>query len=260
MHITEKFKILKERNEKALLAFLPGNYPSPAGFKAAVDAVFEGGADILEIGIPFSDPLADGQTISDAYYKLVEHNENFENIISSLTEIYSRHPDKAFVIMSYANPLLAMGKAGGEALLRAGVSAVIVPDMPFEEKELIEGILPEEIKFTAMLAPTTTKKRSEIIINNAQGFVYCVAVTGVTGERNSFQEQQVTFLEELKQDSDVPFVMGFGISEVEHAKAAAKYADGIVIGSKLTRMAAKPEELKSFLGEVKAALLTNKFK
>lgn len=256
MDAIQKFAQLKSKDEKALLAFLPGNYPTKEGFEKAAEAVLAGGADILEIGIPFSDPLADGQIIADAYYKLVESKENLDSILATVSKLNKKFPDKAFVVMSYANPLLAAGRAGGEALLEAGVSAVIVPDIPFEERKIIEAILPQQVKFVAMLAPTTSKERTDYITTEAQSFVYCVAVTGVTGERNSFESQQVAFLDDVRSKVKAPLVIGFGISQAEHAKAAANYADGVVIGSKLTKLASSPSELRAFIQQVKAALIT----
>jgi tryptophan synthase alpha chain len=256
MDVINKFAELKAQNNKALLAFLPGNYPTPQGFKDAVHAVFEGGADILEVGIPFSEPLADGPVIAEAYFELLERKENIFTILDSVKELSTKYPDKAFVIMSYANPLLAMGETGKKALQEAGVSAVIVPDIPFEGRDIIEDILPEEVKVVAMLAPTTSDARRKQITSQAKSFVYCVAVTGVTGERKDFVTGEVDFLKDLHNEVNIPIVVGFGIATAEHARAAARYADGVVVGSKITRLANAPLQLKSFVIEIKAAIKT----
>lgn len=193
-------------------------------------------ADAIEIGIPYSDPLADGPVIQEASLRALQGGMTMSRAFDLMREV-RKHSGVPLIVFTYANPVF---QAGPEALLRScresGVNGIIVPDLPFEESD--ELLTAAEANGVALipLVSLTSGERIEKIAARAQGFTYCVSSLGVTGERSHFSDQLRTFVQTVQRHSSVPAAVGFGVSTVDHVRELASYADGVVVGSAIVRM------------------------
>ncbi len=215
------------------IPYVMGGYPDPATSTAHARIVARH-ADIIELGVPFSDPLADGPTIQAAGQTALEAGTRPDDVISIAADLAG---DAPVVMMSYVNAVLAGGeRAFFERAAAAGVAGVIVPDVPVEESEPIRRAASRAgVALIALAAPTSTDERLEAIGRTAEGFVYCVAVTGVTGGEVSVDRELEEFLARARSHIDVPLAVGFGVRTPEHAVAIGAYADGVVMASQLVR-------------------------
>lgn len=239
----------------ALMPYLTGGFPSLDGAKEVGEAYVEAGADIMEIGVPFSDPLADGPMIRGTTKKALENGANLEYCLELASGFSGRVP-VAFLI--YYNVIFARGV---ERFLKesseAGVSGLVVPDLPMDESgEFSEFAAKADVSFCPLAAPTSTDSRIEEIGDAATGFVYCVSVAGVTGARDSLPPGAVKLLRRVKKQTSAPAALGFGIGSPETAAEAAREADGVIIGSKLMEIVDEggPEAAGEWLGKVKDAM------
>ena len=214
-----KFKELREKNEKALIPFIALGDKSLDETVEIAQVLEKAGADIVELGIPFSDPLADGPIIQDAYHRALTSKINIP-----------------VIIMVYYNVVYCKGvEKFLNDLENAGVSGIIVPDVPLEEREeLLKACENNNIDLIPLVAPTS-KERINKIITNSKGFVYCVSHAGTTGEQNTVSINIKEYLQEVKNNTDTPICVGFGISSVETAGAVKEYCDGVIIGSAIVR-------------------------
>jgi tryptophan synthase alpha chain len=223
----------------ALMPYLMGGFPDVETSTSVGLAYAEAGADLIELGVPFSDPLADGPVIHAAATRALAGGATVNAILDAGARIAERVP---VVLMCYANPLLARGpeRFAGELRVR-GISGLIVPDLPLEEaSELLAACDAHGIALVPLVAPTTSDARMVAIGATARGFVYTVSVTGTTGERASVQAGVSGLLTRVKEHSDVPVALGFGISSGEQAAAAAAAgADGVIVGTRLVRAVAE---------------------
>ncbi len=230
--IEATFDALRERGEKALVPFLTAGDPDLETTAAIVMAMVESGADLIEIGVPFSDPIAEGPTIQRASERALAQGTSLRAILELVTRLRSEI-DTPLLLMGYANPLHAMGaEAFAERAAVAGVDGIIIPDLPPEEGEPFfvpcraRGVDP-----VLLASPTTPPARLERLVRETRGFLYYVSLQGVTGARTELAdgiEQNVT---RAKQAGDVPVCVGFGISKPEHAARVGAFADGVVVGS-----------------------------
>ena len=219
----------------ALIPYLTGGYPSLEGAREVGEAYLGAGADVLEIGVPFSDPLADGPTIQDTTTRALENGADLDYCLDLASEFSGRVP---VVFLLYYNVIFARG---AEEFLNeaseAGVSGLVIPDLPVDEAGRFAGLAAETgVAFCPLVAPTSTDERVSRVGEMATGFVYCVSVAGVTGVRDTLPPGAVALLRRVRARTDAPVALGFGIGSAEAAVEAAGEADGIIIGSKLMRL------------------------
>jgi tryptophan synthase alpha chain len=223
----------------ALMPYLMGGFPDVESSVAVGEAYAEAGADLVELGVPYSDPLADGPVIHAAATRALAAGATVHAVLEAGARIAERVP---VVAMCYTNPLLARGpeRFAGE-LAGRGISGLIVPDLPLEEAEAVRCACDAAgIALVPLVAPTTPDDRLAAIAGRARGFVYTVSLTGTTGERTGFEDGLAALLQRVKARSEVPVALGFGISTGEQAAAAAAAgADGVIVGSRLVRAVAE---------------------
>lgn len=248
-----------EAGRPLFIPYVMGGYPDPAT-SAAHAAVVARHADIIELGVPFSDPLADGPTIQAAGQTALEAGTTPGDVIAIADGLADSPP---VVMMTYVNAVLAAGeRAFFEKAAAAGVSGVIVPDLPVEESDPVRRAATKAgVALIALAAPTSTDERLEAIGRTAEGFVYCVAVTGVTGGEVSVDAALEEFLVRARARIDVPLAVGFGVRTPDHATAIGQHADGVVMASQLIRLiseapdpAAAEDKIDKLCADIAAAL------
>ncbi|MFN8111147.1 MAG: tryptophan synthase subunit alpha [Thermoleophilia bacterium] len=223
----------------ALAPYLMGGYPDPDASLAALRAVAEH-ADLIELGIPFSDPLADGPTIQAAGQRALDAGVRPGDVLRIAEQLQDGPP---VVLMTYVNLLLRVGpRVFFERAARAGVAGMIIPDLPIDEgHELRDAARRAGVAMVAMAAPTTTDARLAAIGRQAEGFTYLVSVAGVTGGVVSVDDELRGFVERARRVIDTPLVVGFGIRTPEHAAAVGAFADGIAVGAEFIRAVERPD-------------------
>ena len=225
----------------ALMPYLMGGYPDVEASLAIGNACIDHGADLLEVGLPYSDPLADGPVIHDAGTRALAAGATTAAVLDVMGELAERCP---VVCMCYANIVYARGPERFAAeLAERGIDGLIVPDLPLEEAEAFRSACTDAgVALVPLVAPTTPDDRLRAIGALAQGFVYTVSVTGTTGERTGLHDGLSDVLERVHAATDVPVALGFGIATPADARAAAEAgADGVIVGSRLVRAAAEAE-------------------
>lgn len=258
--VERAFARARSERRLALAVYLTVGHPERSATAGLLRAALNGGADILELGVPFSDPLADGTTVQRASEAALRNGVTLEDCLAEAADVV-RDRDAAVLFMGYTNPFMQYGferlAADGE---RAGVAGVIVPDMPAEESaELDRALAPAHLVRIDLYAPTTPNERLARLLPRARGFVYCVSLTGVTGARRALASDVAEFVGRVRQHTTLPVVVGFGISTPEHVSALRGVADGIVVGSAaidvVTRAAPerRAEELREFVASLAAA-------
>lgn len=258
--IAEKFEALRQRNECALIPFFTFGFPDARTSIDLVRTAAKAGADLIEVGIPFSDPIADGPSIQYSSQEALKNGVTFASALDALTGI----PDEtgaALIVMTYYNTILSRGLgAFADAARRVPVSGVIVPDLPPEEgTDLEEHLGKTGTDLIYLVAPTSTSERIRMIAGRTSGFLYAVSVTGVTGARRDLPAEITGFLEGLRGLTEKPVCVGFGISTPEHARLLAPHADGIIVGSALVDLIReKPADPQAsvftYLGRMKTAM------
>jgi tryptophan synthase alpha chain len=231
-NLSEKLQGLKTSGRKGLIVYLTAGYPDYKATLETVLAMEEEGADVIEIGIPFSDPIADGPVIQKAATLALKGGATTTKSMELIKEI--RKTSKIpLVVMTYVNSILGYGMEKFITVFaQAGINGIIVPDLPIEESGLLEDICKEQgIDLIQLIAPTSTRDRIDTIAKKAEGFLYCVSNTGVTGGQHVNYEQIGLVMEAARQVTDTPMAIGFGIGTPEGAEAAARYADAVIVGS-----------------------------
>jgi tryptophan synthase alpha chain len=239
----------------ALMPYLMGGYPDIETSAAVGAACADAGADLIELGIPFSDPLADGPVIHAAAVEAIAAGATPHGVLGVCKRVSERVP---VVLMVYANVVLA---GGGEAFARraaaAGASGLIVPDLPHDEAAEVRAACDAEgLALVPLVAPTTPPERVEAIGADARGFVYAVSLLGTTGERDELPPGLEEMVEGIRGATEVPVAVGFGISTSEQASAVAEVADGVIVGSRIVRAAGEggPEAVGEVVAELSRAL------
>ena len=258
--IDRAFERLRASGEVGLFPYLMTSYPDPAACAELLEALASAGADGIELAVPFSDPLADGATIQRAGAVALEHGASVGTALEVVRDFRTRR-DTPIVLMSYYNPLLAYGidrltREGAEA----GIDGLIVPDVPIEEAEPLRAACGERgLHLIPLVAPTSTDARIEQTGREAGGFIYCVALVGMTGARNQLAEELPEFLGRVRAHCEQPLVVGFGISRPEHVRALQGRADGAIVASALVDLIERrrPSEwvgaVTEYMRELKAA-------
>ncbi|SFC31957.1 tryptophan synthase, alpha chain [Bacillus sp. 491mf] len=247
----ERIDAAFQNGEKAFIPYVMGG---DGDLQEQIRFLAEVGASIIEIGIPFSDPVADGPTIQRAGKRALENGTTLEGIFQELAEV-RREVQIPFVLMTYLNPILAFGKERFTGrCIEAGVDGIIVPDLPYEEQDIIAPLLCEaNIALIPLVTVTSPVERIQKITSQSQGFVYAVTVAGVTGVRRDFTKELHTYLEKVKAHVQLPVVAGFGISKAEQIEDMTRVCDGVVVGSKVIELLEneKRDEIRELIAAVK---------
>lgn len=244
--IDKKFKELKARGKKAFIPYITAGDPSLAMTAKLVLALERSGADIIELGIPFSDPLADGPTIQAASQRALRNHVNLKKIFRMVSRL-RKDTNIPIVFMTYYNPVLKYGlDRFVKDCKRRGSDGVIIPDLPFEEAgDLARLAKKEHIAAIFLAAPTSTKERIKDIAKVSSGFIYYVSLTGVTGARSKLPEEIKPKVKLVKSIVKIPVCVGFGISNQAQAKDIARLSDGVIVGSAIVKLAEKRKDLLS---------------
>jgi len=259
--IDKKFEVLKGEGHKALITFITAGDPDIETTYDIVLALEEAGSDIIELGIPYSDPLADGPTIQASSQRALNKGVKIPDIMKIVEKIRLKS-DIPLVYLVYYNSIFKYGMQKFlEESKKAGVDGLIIPDLPLEERK---DILKEADKYSIYLIPLvapTSKERIKLITENGKGFVYCVSITGVTGARENIETDIEEYMKTVSQYTDMPKAIGFGISTPEMAKKLKDFSDGIIVGSAIVERIAKGynksemlKEVKSFVSSLKEVL------
>jgi len=260
--IQGRFEALAKAKRKALIPYITAGDPSPQLTVPLLHALVEGGADIIELGVPFSDPMADGPVIQRSGERALRHGVGLPDVLGMVTEFRRTDRGTPLALMGYANPIEAMGtRAFLERARSAGVDGVIVVDYPPEEcAEFAELAKARDIDPIFLLAPTSTDKRIHEVARCGSGYIYYVSLRGVTGAANIDLSDVAMHIPQIRAATHLPIGVGFGIRDAESAKRVAQTADAVVIGSRIIQEieAGAPEQavarVKSFLRPIREAL------
>jgi tryptophan synthase alpha chain len=260
--IEDRFTKLHARNEKALIVYLTAGDPSLGMTKKLIPALEKAGVDILEIGVPFSDPTADGPVIQAASQRSLKAGTTLEGVLKMVADV-RKVSEIPIVLFGYFNPIFAYGvEKFAHAARHAGVDGVLVVDLPYEETNELRNFTDAVgIDFISLIAPTTGKERLKKIVSKASGFLYYISITGITGTAAPKISSIQADVEKIRKMSKQPIAVGFGISTPDQAKEIGRFADGIVIGSAVVRLLDEnkknPELLKivsDYVGSIKKEL------
>jgi len=255
--ISETFKRLQKEGKKAFIPYIMSGDPSLEKTKDIVLLFEECGADIVELGVPFSDPLADGPVIQRASERALKNKITLRKVISHVRELRS-FTQIPLVLMTYFNPVF---KYGIERFVKdakdAGVDGVIIPDLPPDEAaDFILLARKTALDTIFLLAPTSTEERIKKVVKASTGFIYYVSITGTTGASLLLDGSMEALISNIKRYTDKPVAVGFGVSNPENASAVAKISDGVIVGSAIVRISHEnPDELKSYLLSLRKAIL-----
>ena len=262
--IGDRFEALRASGRKALIPYITAGDPDPATTVELMETLVSAGADIVELGVPFSDPQADGPVIQDACQRALAHHVTLERVLDLVAEFRARDADTPVVLMGYLNPIEQMG---GECFARraaeVGVDGVLVVDDPPEESsELVRALAERGIDPIFLVAPTTSDERMQRICATARGFVYYVSLKGVTGAGNLPVDEVGAKLDAIRSHTALPVGVGFGIRDADSAARIGAVADAVVVGSAIVSRVAEhkddpaglQETIGSFVGSMRSAL------
>ena len=247
-YIEERIKAPKASGP-ALIPFITAGYPNAEDFKQTLFEISKK-ADVIEIGVPFSDPMADGVTIQRSSHMAIENGVTLKWIFNQLKEI---NLDTPIVLMSYLNPLYVFGMEElVKASLESGVDGFIVPDLPIEESKEFNGRLSKAgLALIQLVTPATPKDRIEMITNQSSGFIYAVTVKGVTGGEDALSADVTDYLKQVQEISKIPVCAGFGIREKSDVEMLANHVDGIIVGSAIVETIEQGNSPTEFLNQLK---------
>ena len=225
-------KNIKNKGGKILSVFLTCGFPSKEGFEELALSVFDAGADIIELGVPFSDPIADGSVIQYSSHEALSNKITLEKTLEIAGKIKDKS-DKPIILMGYANPFLSYGISNlSKSMREIGIEGIIVPDVPLESYDDFYGNHFKEIDTIMLVSPTTPEERVIKIGKRSSGFVYCVSVKGITGKQNKVENKSVEYVKSVRNLLHTENVLvGFGISDADSAKTFSDVSDGVIIGS-----------------------------
>ena len=236
--IERMFASVRERERPGLVVFLTAGSPDLDATVDLVPALVEAGADAVEIGVPFSDPLAEGPTIQQSSFLALQNGVTTQDCLDAVESLRGRIPDTPLILMGYYNPIFSFGvKRFVQECERVGVDGLIAVDLPgTESAPLAVECKNKSISLIPLLAPTSTDQSIEESCRNASGFVYCVSVTGVTGARNEVSNRGIELVDRVRAHTGLPLAIGFGISTPEHVAQVGETAEAAVVGSALVRV------------------------
>ena len=229
------FASLKASNRKALIPYITAGDPHPKHTVNLLHTMVKNGADMIELGIPFSDPMADGPVIQRASERALKHKVGLKNVLEMVSEFRQKDDKTPIILMGYANPIEAMGQAKfTQAAKAAGVDGVLTVDYPPEEcSDFIAALQANGMDSIFLLSPTSDAERVNLIVNQASGFLYYVSLKGVTGAANLDIEEVKARVAEIRSKTNLPIGVGFGVKDSVTAKNVAAFADAIVVGSRM---------------------------
>lgn len=236
--IEQKMQTLKEKGEKAFITYMTAGLPDMAGCKELIKAQETAGTDVLELGIPFSDPAADGPVIQNASYKSIQLGTNLKKVFALMKEVRAEGVELPIIFMMYYNTALYFGlEKFVEECIASGVDGLIIPDLPLEEQgELKAALEQEQAPLLIELVSPVSADRVPKILEGARGFVYCVSGMGVTGQSGNFHREILHYLSEVKKVSKIPVMMGFGIEEAKDVAPMKDVIDGAIVGSHFIKL------------------------
>jgi tryptophan synthase alpha chain len=251
--ISAAIRAARAKGHPAIVAFLTGGFPDRPSFARHLHAVASA-ADVVEIGVPFTDPMADGTTIQRSSRAALAAGTTLKWILAEL-EAQSPKPDAPILLMSYLNPLLAFGLDElPQAAAKAGVSGFIIPDLPYEESaEMRTALAPLGLALVQLVTPVTPPDRLAMLCKASQGFVYAVTMTGTTGKNVAVPEEVVEYMQRVKSVSPLPVCAGFGIRSREQVVRMGPSVDGVVVGSALVEVLERGEDPAAFLNSLRSA-------
>ena len=228
------FQSLKQQGKKALIPYITAGDPHPNHTVAILHTLVKSGADMIELGIPFSDPMADGPVIQRASERALKHQVGLKNVLEMVKEFRQKDTKTPIILMGYANPIEAMGQEKfTQAAKDAGVDGVLTVDYPPEECKAFIAGQSAGMDSIFLLSPTSDATRVDLIVNQASGFLYYVSLKGVTGAANMDVEQVKARVGEIRNKTSLPIGVGFGVKDAATAKKVATFADAIVVGSRM---------------------------
>ncbi|MFD1020706.1 tryptophan synthase subunit alpha [Thalassobacillus hwangdonensis] len=251
-----------EKTKELFIPFIVAGDPTPEATIELALKLQEAGADVLELGIPYSDPLADGPTIQRAAKRALKQGMSLRKAVEMVPAMREAGLEIPVVIFTYYNPVLQIGEEAFIELMKTnGAEGVLIPDLPHEESAPIRKLARKnDIEYISLVAPNS-EDRIQLIAEEASGFLYCVSTLGVTGERNEVSDEVLAFIRKVKAYSNVPVAVGFGISTNQHVHLIREHADGVIIGSKIIRLIEEeldgleennPKSLERFYEEVRS--------
>lgn len=262
--IDQRFAALREQGRTALIPYITAGDPSPEHTVGFMHTLVEAGADVIELGVPFSDPMADGPVIQKACERALKHGTRLSHLFEMVHEFRETDHETPVVLMGYLNPIERLGyRAFAEQAAAAGVDGVLIVDMPPEEAEELGPLLKEHgLASIFLVAPTTSESRAATICAHGEGYLYYVSLKGVTGAATLDVESVDRQLAPLRRLTELPLCVGFGIRDGASAAAVGRIADGVVVGSALVNRIAEGVDdtpsiapaLKAVLGEMRRAL------
>lgn len=257
--LDQKFISLKQRNEKALIPFFTYGYPDEKVFPDLVQCAADSGVDVIEIGIPFSDPLADGPSIQFSSNVALGNHLTLKKSLELISDL-SNKLDQPLVLLTYANPIYQYGLGKFAADTRdAGGAGVIVADLVIEEADRLENVCRSfDLDLIYLIAPTTNGDRLKSIAKRSQGFIYLVSVTGITGARKTIPLAWASQVSQIRKITDKPICVGFGISTPAQARRTAQIGDGVIVGSALVDLIRASKHKQQMLKKVSSFLVSLK--
>ncbi len=255
-HLSE----LTTAGRKALIAYIVAGDPNPAVTVPFMHTLVEKGVDLIELGVPFSDPMAEGPTIQRAHERALQHKISLRDTLAMLREFRQSNSTTPVIIMGYANPIEVIGyDAFCQEAVAAGLDGVLVVDLPPEESADFDALLEQyELDRICLLSPTTTAERAKAIAERASGFLYYVSLKGVTGAATINIEEVQAKIDAIKAFTDIPLCVGFGIKDGDSARRLARVADGVVVGSAIVDLLSQGDtglmKATSLVEELRAGL------
>jgi tryptophan synthase alpha chain len=244
--------VFTQAKHTALIPYITVGYPAVKTTLKAVSLFVSAGCDIIELGIPFSDPLADGATIQQASYEALRQGVTPKVCLEVAQEL-RREVEIPLVFMTYYNPVLKFGlEQFCSKCAEVGIDGLIIPDLPPEEgKELEKSTKRHGLDLIYLLSPASTEERINLVASRSSGFIYLVSLTGVTGARDKLPEELESFVARVRKRTEKPLCVGFGISTPEQARRVAKVADGVIVGSRIIQLLDKDKSLKNACSFIK---------
>ena len=264
--LATKFKKLKEKSKKALIPFITAGHPHPLMTVAIMHALVKNGASIIELGMPFSDPMADGIVIQQSSEEAIAKGMTLSSVLGIVSEFREKDNKTPIILMGYLNPIEKFGYPQFiKQASKSGVDGLLIVDLPPEEADSLLVLLKHyNMSQIFLIAPTTTPQRQQYILSKSSGFVYCVALKGVTGSKNLDYGDLSEKISSIKSLTDLPVAIGFGVKDVKSALAVAEFGDAVVIGSALVKKLGKcsnekeiKKTIKKFIKPIAKALNKN---
>ncbi len=236
--IRRMFEAVREQKRPGLIVFITAGFPDMDATLELVPALVAAGADCVELGVPFSDPLAEGPVIQESSFKALQNGTSLDDCLNAVEILREKVPETPLILMGYYNPIYSYGLVPfAERCQQVGVDGLIAVDLPgFEAAPLIAEYQARDISVIPLLAPTSTDESIKHAVSGASGFVYCISVTGVTGAREQVSGRSFELLDRVRSQTDLPLAVGFGISNRAHVEEVGNNAEAAVVGSALIRV------------------------